>query len=666
MGRGAPARAAGAAGAGGAGGAVAVLRGVTVARGARDVLAGADLRVRRGERLGVVGANGCGKSTLLSTLVGETAPDAGTVATSFGAGGPGYFRQQGVGRLQATVLEEVTRAGAAEIRSLEAAAREAEARAEAGGAGAEDLGAVARAYERLEAAGAGDLEARTSRVLRGLGFAPEDQVRPCADFSGGWRVRIALASLLLRQPETLLLDEPSNHLDARARDWLAGYLAEYAGTVVLVSHDQELLDAVCTHVVEVHQGDLLGFQGNYSEFVAKRDAWAEGQTRAARRQQRERKRMEGFVTKFGAKATKAAQAKSIQKALDRMELVEAPETRRGRRSSLKLPPALPCETEHLIALEAAAVGYAPGAPPVLSGCDLVVEKRMKMVVLGPNGAGKSSLLKGLAGSLPLAAGRRDVSPGLKIGIFTQDLAQDLPGDRTGLDFVLSQARTVNPRLTDEAARSVLGAVGLSGPSAADTPIGCLSGGEKARVALACFALQPAACLLLDEPSNHLDFETVDTLCKALREYDGSVVTVTHNRRFAEALEPTHTAIIEEGVVVVHARPPLESEYEYSGLAAAPAREAAPSGEQPQGGGAGAAPVAATPDRKAARKAQNRMQSIMRLLDESAEELQAVDIELVAAGADAERSREIAVSRKAIEERVEALEREWEELEAVVG
>ena len=636
-----------------------MLRGVTVARGARDVLVEADLRVRRGERLGVVGGNGCGKTTLLSTLVGETVPDAGTVATRFGSDGPGFFRQQGVGRLETTVLQEVTRTGATEIRALEAAAREAEARAETGYG---DLGDVARAYDRLEAAGAGDLEARTSRVLRGLGFSAADEKRTCADFSGGWRVRIALASLLLRRPETLLLDEPSNHLDARARDWLAGYLAEYDGTVVLVSHDEGLLDAVCTRVVEVHGGGLLDFAGNFTEFVAKRDAWAEAQARAAKRQRRERERMEGFISRFGAKATKATQAKSVQKALDRMELVEAPETRlgSGRRSSLKLPPALPCETEHLVRLEGGSMGYGLGSPPILEGCDIAVVKNMKMVVLGPNGAGKSSLLKGLGGSLPLVAGLRDVSPGLKLGIFTQDLAQDLPSDRTGLDFVLEQARAVNPRLTEEAARSVLGALGLSGPAAAATPIGCLSGGEKARVALACFALQPAACLLLDEPSNHLDSEALEALCAALREYDGSVVAVTHNRRFAEALEPTHTALVQGGRVQVHARPPIESEYVDN------ESPTTPSGASSEKQNAEAAASAPAIDKREARRAQNRMQTIMRHLDEASDDLEAIDEELVAAGADAELARGIAVKRRAVEKRVQDMENEWEALEAAVG
>lgn len=629
------------------GGAVLFLDKVTLSRGSVDLLEGAELRVMPGERLGLVGPNGAGKSTLLRAIIGDVTPVDGRVSVARNVV-VGYLEQTAVGGSRRTVYEEVT-AGMAGLRRAEQAVAEATDRA--------DLDALARAFDALETEGAATAEARVGRVLKGLGFGPADQHRSCADFSGGWQMRIALARLLLSAPDLLLLDEPSNHLDRPARDWLGRYLAGYSGTVVLVSHDEELLNNVCTRIAEISGGRLRSFMGNLAAFRAKASAADAQRESELDKIRRERERMQVFVDRFGAKATKASQAESRKKAIAKLDGEAAKLTdasavaAKRKRPVLSLAAPAPCGAMDLLTLGHATVGYGEA---ILKDVSVTLSERSRVVLLGPNGAGKTTLLRALAGRLPLLEGNRTPAPGLKLGVFTQDLAQDLPAERTALDYVRDEAG-----VADERARETLGALGLGG----DGPlrrIGDLSGGEKARVALACFALRPSSMLLLDEPSNHLDVETLKTLCDALVAWcnrGGTILAVTHSRAFAEALEPTLVGLVRGGRVTWHARGLSDADFDHGGLGAAHADMETKLNED--GGKEGNVDYN---KQKAQRRARGRMASIMKKLDEMNQEAAAVDAEMLSAPpTDAELLVSLAKQKDAIDATIGELEEEWIDL-----
>jgi ATP-binding cassette subfamily F protein 3 len=494
---------------------------VTLSLGTRDLLEQASLHVHPGERAGIVGPNGAGKTTLLRLILGELQPEAGTVGRRGGAVF-GYLPQKAVSGSERTVWDEV-QTRMERMSALRAALATAQADVEAGRPGAvERLGTATDAF-RL--AGGYALDEKVGGVLHGLGFTPEDWSRSCASFSGGWQMRIALARLLLADPDVLLLDEPTNHLDLPARSWLASYLATCGRTLVVVSHDRWLLDRVCDRTIEVHHRRLTSFRGNLTAWLAEREARAATQEAAFEKQQDEIAKLERFVERFGAKATKAAQAQSKQKALDRMDRIEAPEREDGR-PRLTLSEAPGCSQE-VLEIQRGAFGWE-GGPEVLRDVDLLLLRGQRVAVLGPNGSGKSTLLGALTGELPLRQGRRRVGKDVRVGVFRQDLAQALPADRSALEVVAAAAPLVPPQRI----RAALGALGLRGDAALRT-VGQLSGGEKARVVLAGFAVQSYNVLLLDEPSNHLDAVTVEVLADALARWEGAVVMVTHDRFLVE-------------------------------------------------------------------------------------------------------------------------------------
>ncbi len=617
---------------------------VSLAPGGDLLLWDANWHVRPGARAALVGRNGTGKTTLLRAIVGDEHPWEGRIVVRPGAR-VGYLPQQAVSGSTKTVWEEV-RSAMSGLNALKAALASAEADVTAGDPDA--IERHARALDRFRLAGGFAEDQKIGEVLHGLGFGPSTWDQPCDTFSGGWQMRIALARLLLSDPDVALLDEPTNHLDIEARSWLAGHLRSVPWAVVVVSHDRHLLDRVATEVVEVRAGRLHRYAGNFTAFLAQREERIDAQQVSYERQQEEIARLERFVERFRAKATKAAQARSRQNRLDRMERVDAPDAPQ-KLPRLVLPDAPPGAHEAL-SLIGASLGWT-GGPPVLQGVDLVLERGMRVAVLGPNGAGKSTLLSTLSGRLPPMSGRRKVGDRVRIGVFTQDLAADLPEDATALEHLTGVA----PLLGEQRARTILGSLGLSGPDAL-RPIGQLSGGERARVALAALVARPSNVLLLDEPTNHLDAETVEVLARALRGYEGALLLVTHDRYLVEQLA-THVLRVGNGEATLHlgVRPEwLE-----------PIKRVAPD--------AIADNTPAVEDYEARKRRHREVERARKRAAEIERELVAIEAEqarvdaaLLEAATDYARARALGAEHDALVRRHDALFEEWEALELKIS
>ena len=618
---------------------------VTLAVGGKDLLFDASVHIHPGEKIGLVGRNGSGKTTLLRAIVGELSLENGSLTVRRGAR-VGYLPQTAVSGSTQTLWEEA-RSGMTRLNELSARLEATRAAVERGESEAiERLGEMEEAF-RL--AGGYALDERVGGVLHGLGFRASDWQRPCDTFSGGWQMRIALARTLLSEPDLLLLDEPTNHLDLHARSWLAQFLDRSPHTVVIVSHDRWLLDRAVRKIVEVRNRTLYSFSGNLSAWLNERTQRFEQAQVAYAQQQEEIAKLERFVERFKAKATKASQARSRQKQLDKMERIEAPE--RERRPRLRLPEA-PHSGHEAIILRQARMGW-PDGPDVLDDVELVIERGHKVAILGPNGAGKSTLLAAIRGEIALRSGQRKLGHAVRLGVFSQDLAQALPSDDTPLEVVMAAA----PTLIESKARAVLGALGLEG-TMANRPIAGLSGGEKARVALALFAVRPYNVLLLDEPTNHLDATTVDVLIDALRPFEGALILVTHDRYLVEALA-THIVLVGNGRAEVHAG--VRSEL------LEPSAAPVGAGEQPSAAPSMGAQSYAERKRLARERerAQRRIRAISEEVEATETRMAAIDEELFVVAADYERCAELARERSEAEARVEALFEEWEQLEALV-
>ena len=519
----------------------------------------------------------------------------------------------------------------------------ATAAVEGGDYSEEALERMGAAQEDFEDKGGYTAEETVAKVLGGLGFdVKSDLDRPCGDFSGGWQMRIALARLLLSGPEMLLLDEPTNHLDSAARSWLATYLADYEGTLVLVSHDTAMLKRACDSIAEVvgeqPRADRPAGHGRRLEAYksCSFDKWRQQRAeRAAQwvteyeKQKVEEADLEDFIRRFGAKASKAAQAKDRERKLERLREVmrprppddivqlaktladetealkqasrdDAPETNLGdtvaspllstrTKTYLKLPTPPECG-KMPVELKGATFGWPPRASPeprakrarrsddeleledidvdvkpIVRDANLAVERGMRIVVRGANGAGKSTLVKAVAGALPLIAGERRCDDRLSLGFFRQDLSQELDQEATALEVVLRGTRRDGDAMTSEKqGRDTLGALGLRGEMAL-RKVGSLSGGEKARVALACFVLVPNNVLILDEPSNHLDVDTVAALANGLNAFEGAVIVVSHDRAFVDELKPTHVATVADGAVSLEKRDLTDADWDVSSI-----------------------------------------------------------------------------------------------------
>jgi ATP-binding cassette subfamily F protein 3 len=484
------------------------LRQLTLARGARPLIEGADLQLHAGWRVGLVGANGSGKSSLFALLTGELHPEAGECLL------PREWRIATVAQetppLPRPAIEFVLD-GDAELRGAEREIDSAERD--------HDGHRLAEAHARLAALDGYSARSRAATMLAGLGFAPTDLDRPVADFSGGWRMRLNLARALQSRAELLLLDEPTNHLDLDAVVWLERWLAGYRGTLLLVSHDRDFLDACISHVVHIEGRGLNLYTGNYSAFEEQRTARLAGQQALFEKQQREIAHIGRFVARFRAKASKARQAQSRLKALDRLERVAPAHVDAPFDFEIPAPERSPSP---LLTLEDAALGY-PGRR-VLDGVQLVLPPGARLGLLGANGAGKSTLIRAIAGKTPLLGGRRLEGYGLVIGYFAQHQLEQLREEESPLQHLVRQ----EPAARELELRSYLGHFDFRGATA-DAPVGRFSGGERSRLALALIVRRRPNLLLLDEPTNHLDLEMRHALTRALAGYEGSLVLVSHDR-----------------------------------------------------------------------------------------------------------------------------------------
>jgi ATP-binding cassette subfamily F protein 3 len=495
---------------------------VTKGFAGQTVLNAVDWHLRPGERIGLCGENGAGKTTLLRLLAGLHEPDRGTLQMARGTL-VGYLPQDGLEHAGRTLFAEA-RSALDHLLAIEKEMGELEARISRDHQ-QEDLDRYAHLQEEFLQRGGYAMEAEIARVLKGLGFSEADRDKPCEHFSGGWQMRIALAKLLLRRPNLLLLDEPTNHLDLPARDWLEEYLANYPFTVVLVSHDRFFLDQVVTKIVEVWHARLTDYPGSYSRYLTTRDEKIAALREAKRRQDEEIAKIEAFINKFRYNNIKAPLVQSRIKQLEKIERIDLPPER--KRIAFHFPPP-PKGGRLAVQLRGVAHGY--GDLTVLSGVDLAVERGERIALVGANGAGKSTLMRLLAGVEAPLQGAREEGPGLVMAYFAQDQAATLDANLT----VLEQITRVAPFDMVPKLRNLLGAFLFHGDDV-HKRVGVLSGGERNRLALAVLLLRPANLLLLDEPTNHLDLQSKEVLLDALKGYQGTLVFVSHDRYFVDAL-----------------------------------------------------------------------------------------------------------------------------------
>ncbi|HXH83122.1 MAG TPA: ABC-F family ATP-binding cassette domain-containing protein, partial [Candidatus Tectomicrobia bacterium] len=499
--------------------------GVTKGFGGRTLFRDVTWRIEPRDRIGLVGPNGAGKTTLCRILAGLDTPDAGEVTRPRGTT-VGYLPQEAGGAGEGSVLAEAL-AGFGAVWALEC---EMETLARALAAAPSD--ALTTRYgelqHRFEAAGGYHLESRARAILTGLGFRPEEHGRPLAEFSGGWRMRAALARLLLLAPALLLLDEPTNHLDLASLAWLEEFLASYEGAVVVVSHDRYFLNRMVTSIADLGPDGLTLHAGGYDDFLVEREARRALLEARARNQARRVAEIERFVERFRYKATKARQVQSRLKMLARMERVEVPGAARQVRFRFPEPPRTGRRVATL-----AGIHKAYGATVVYAGVDFAVERGERVALVGANGAGKSTLLKILAGVLAPDAGERTLGAHVAVHYYAQHQLDALDVRRT----VLEELESVGADLDRTRLRTILGAFLFSG-DAVDTRVAVLSGGEKARLALAKMLVRPAALLCLDEPTNHLDLASREVLETALADFPGTIVFISHDRYFINRIATT--------------------------------------------------------------------------------------------------------------------------------
>ena len=483
-------------------------------RGTRLLYAHANLIASPGERIGLVGPNGCGKSTLFAAILGDLAPEDGELET------PPHERIAHVA--QSFTVEDIScidcvLSGHAPLMNAKAALE----RAEASG----DEMALAAAHSELAEVNEGAVVAQAKAILAGLGFAEADSCRKVHDFSGGWRNRIQLARALMRPADLLLLDEPTNHLDIDSLIWLENWLRRVEATVIIISHDREFLDRSVNTIWSVEDGTICRYAGNYSQFELARIEKLRAQESARRAYETQAAHLTSFIERFRAKATKARQAQSRIKMLEKLQAVEPVRAKREWRFNFLQPLRLP---EHLVDGENLKIGY--GDKVVLSGVSFSIRSGERIGILGVNGAGKSTLVKAIVGELTPMSGELRRGQGLEIGYFAQHQLDQLRMDETPLEHL----RHLAPDAREQELRDFLGTYRFSGDFA-EAKVAPMSGGEKARLALALIAWKKPNLLVLDEPTNHLDMETREALTMALSTYEGAVLLVSHDRHLLRAV-----------------------------------------------------------------------------------------------------------------------------------
>ncbi len=513
------------------------LENITVSFGGKPILREVNWRVGDTDRVGLVGPNGSGKTTLLRLIKGDIDADTGEITCSKGTTF-GYLPQEELTLAGRTLFDEVMTVFEA-LAEIEDRMRELEHEmSEVPSEGPEHdrvLKEYARLQHEFDTNDGFTIEARIAEVLAGLGFREEDRARMTEEFSGGWQMRIALAKLLLSQPAVLLLDEPTNHLDLESIVWLEAYLRDYPGAVVLVSHDREFLDRLVSRISEVGIEGMDDYTGGYSSYTEQREK--RRLVLLATREQQEKKiaHLQSFVDRFRADKARAAMARSRQKMIDRMELVEVPKERRGIRFEFPEP-----ARGGTITLALRGVKQAYGENVVFDGVDLEVMRGARVAIVGVNGAGKSTLLRVMAGRVPIQAGERKLGHNVTMQYFGQEPGRTLSPSNT----VIGELESVAPNHMRPRLRSLLGAFLFTGDDI-EKRVSVLSGGEKSRLAIAKMLLRPANFLLLDEPTNHLDVASREVLEDALSRYKGTICLVSHDRAFMDNLA-NMVLLVEDG------------------------------------------------------------------------------------------------------------------------
>jgi ATP-binding cassette subfamily F protein 3 len=474
----------------------------------RTLFEGVSFHLQRGECVGLVGANGAGKSTLFSLLLGETSPDAGQVMWEKGVT-LGFLPQESAPAGDENVLE--------------------------------------LALSHVSEADHWEAEPKAKTILRGLAFRESDFSRPAKSLSGGWVMRAHLARLLVQQPDLLLLDEPTNHLDLESLLWFQDYLSRYEGAILMISHDREFLNALCGGVLEISRAKVNRYRGNYDDYVVEKATREEQHANAYESQQRELARLQRFVDRFKAKASKAASAQSKMKLIEKLNVLKAPDSKE-KTVAFRFPQP-PRSGLRVLKVEGLQFGYTDTL--IYDGLSLEVERGQRTVLVGPNGAGKSTLLKLLAGVLKPSGGAVELGHNVKAGYFSQYRLEQLNPNHTVLQSALDVPQPV-PEVT---ARTLLGSFLFHG-DAVFKPVGVLSGGEKTRLALVRLLLNPPNLLLMDEPTTHLDMGSIDALIGALEHFEGTLLFISHDVHFIRSISQT-VLHIDSGVIT-----PYAGDYDY--------------------------------------------------------------------------------------------------------